>query len=119
MTGSGKHNTRNSVNGPADGNTGASTETAAGLPAQLHVRRSGARGVTQSTLYPPRWRCAGEHLAAPHAAPRLRSGRPELVEGRKLAFRLGTLPPARRPGADSRRRRSGAIGPTVVIRAPA
>src|SRR5688572_29362683 len=66
-----------------------------------------------------RWRCAGEHLPAPHAAPRLRSGRPELVEGRKLAFRLGTLPPARRLGTDSRRRRSGAIGPAVVIRAPA
>src|SRR5687768_4081017 len=38
---------------------------------------------------------------------------------RKLAFRLGTLLPARRLGTDSRRRRSGAIGPAVVIRAPA
>jgi hypothetical protein len=35
---------------------------------------------------------------------------------RKLAFRLGTLTPARRLGADSSRSLSGAIGPAVAIR---
>ena len=46
-------------------------------------------------------------------------GAPPGSARRKLAFRLGTLAPARRLGADSQRCRSGAIGPAVVIRAPA
>ena len=42
---------------------------------------------------------------------------PPAPHGREIVLRLGTLTPARRLSANSRRRPSGAIGPPVVIHA--
>ena len=68
----------------------------------------------------------GSWEASSTVAPRILYVAAEMCRGappgsarRKLAFRLATLPPARRLKADSRRHRSGAIGPAMVIRAPA